>query len=401
MSLESQIDAQLNQVSAYRDKGRVRSDCVNLIQNLRSLHPKLGNHISSDGHNLRLFMLNGTIPIHFSGATYNIPVEFVLPLNYPISPPQVFVRPTENMTIKPQHRHVGSDGMIYLPYLNQWNARTSNPLCELAAIMASIFSADPPLFSRPASQQVAQAYTATHNSSTYPTAATYATLANASSGSGTAATSTAVTTSQRPEVIERQSSWNDDNPDFAQVRIDSLKDAIKEKLHRRIREHYNFKRQGVAEKMTQQRQLEQNKQNLSISEEEADALHVAIQKKKLEMEAQLRSLDEWAAEMDKKKTESASEGNGSELTLLQKAEQLLVPKSALSTQLFELAAEHDAIEDVMYHLGRALASADNPSMDLPAFIFATRKLSRKQFLLKAHIKKVRDVEAQTRNSKTS
>ena len=103
--------------------------------------------MSNDGRENRVLILTGTAPIDFKGARYNIPVEmYVLP-THPVVPPQAFVRPTQSMMVKPNHRHVGSDGMIYLPYLNSWGQGSN--LVDLLKIMSEVFSADPPLFARP------------------------------------------------------------------------------------------------------------------------------------------------------------------------------------------------------------------------------------------------------------
>lgn len=52
------------------------------------------------------------------------------------------------------HRHWDATGRVYLPYLAEWNPSTSN-LVDLIGIMASLFSANPPLRAgpRPAQQQ--------------------------------------------------------------------------------------------------------------------------------------------------------------------------------------------------------------------------------------------------------
>jgi len=51
--------------------------------------------------------------------------------------------------------HVDHYGVVYLPYLNQWSAASSN-LLEMVTIMSSVFSQDPPVFKVPAAAQVQQ-----------------------------------------------------------------------------------------------------------------------------------------------------------------------------------------------------------------------------------------------------
>lgn len=44
---------------------------------------------------------------------------------YPGKPPRAFVTPTSEMRIKDKHQHCDRTGMVYLPYLNQWNSYNS------------------------------------------------------------------------------------------------------------------------------------------------------------------------------------------------------------------------------------------------------------------------------------
>ena len=64
------------------------------------------------------------------------------------------------MRIKDRHKHVDNNGMVYLPYLNQWNASNSQ-LAELVTVMSSIFSAEPPVFKVIDKQQSAQSVQST------------------------------------------------------------------------------------------------------------------------------------------------------------------------------------------------------------------------------------------------
>lgn len=52
------------------------------------------------------------------------------------------------MVVKHNHQHVDSNGCIYLPYLHEWNPTTSN-LVDLFHHVKRVFSAEPPLYSRP------------------------------------------------------------------------------------------------------------------------------------------------------------------------------------------------------------------------------------------------------------
>ena len=54
------------------------------------------------------------------GSQYNIPICIWLLDNHPLSSPMVYVKPTQDMLIKPS-RHVDQNGKVYLPYLHEWN----------------------------------------------------------------------------------------------------------------------------------------------------------------------------------------------------------------------------------------------------------------------------------------
>lgn len=52
------------------------------------------------------------------------------------------------MIIKRNHRHVDMNGFVYLPYLHEWNS--SQTLVPLIEVASSVFSIEPPLFTKPA-----------------------------------------------------------------------------------------------------------------------------------------------------------------------------------------------------------------------------------------------------------
>eukprot|EP00698_Gefionella_okellyi_P019143 TRINITY_DN5831_c0_g1_i1.p1 TRINITY_DN5831_c0_g1~~TRINITY_DN5831_c0_g1_i1.p1 ORF type:complete len:448 (-),score=91.60 TRINITY_DN5831_c0_g1_i1:1051-2394(-) len=149
-SYSQQITQWLDQVllssACYQrmDHAKIRGDILELLRQATSLVPKTGQLPDSP---YQLLYLDGTVPIYFQGRQYNTPVKIYLQAGYPHQPPKCFVSPSADsgMVIKTGHKHVATaDGQIYLPYLHEWNPRTSN-LGSLVATMSSIFSQDPPL----------------------------------------------------------------------------------------------------------------------------------------------------------------------------------------------------------------------------------------------------------------
>ena len=52
-----------------------------------------------------------------------------------------------DMVIHPSHMYVNKEGAVSIPYLDEWKSDTSN-LVELMALVASVFSHKPPLYTK-------------------------------------------------------------------------------------------------------------------------------------------------------------------------------------------------------------------------------------------------------------
>lgn len=96
-----------------------KEDLLNVLNNFHDLQPDLVNFVFPDGITRHCLSLSGTIPIHYKGGKYNIPVALYLLDNHPYSGPYCYVKPTQNMRIRTLPT-VDSTGLIYLPYLNEW-----------------------------------------------------------------------------------------------------------------------------------------------------------------------------------------------------------------------------------------------------------------------------------------
>lgn len=138
-------------VGVYRDPARILRDASSLQSSHvgSQLHPAAEQLIQNDGQSCGLvLMLHGTLPMTYKGVTYHIPLDVYLPPQYPARPPIIYVRPVASMTIKANHKHVGPDGMVYMPYLHDWSADNCD-LTELALFMSSIFGSEPPCYAKP------------------------------------------------------------------------------------------------------------------------------------------------------------------------------------------------------------------------------------------------------------
>jgi hypothetical protein len=301
--------------------------------------------------------------------------------------------------------------MIYLPYLNSWGQ--SSNLVDLLKIMSQVFSADPPLFARPAGAGVSDA-AAVHASrinhgsavsagasvrgtgtgsdyNAHTTAATATATALSSSGSG-AVEGSGNARGGAVNSISHQSSFEASDA-FATVARDSLIDTVTARLKRALCAHYSSLQADVDKELRNQRTLDANATACVVGEGVIASEEVRIAQSREELCATRTSLDQWAKEAEQKKLrEDALSRDGGGASVAEKAADLMLPRDVLAAQAVRLAAEHDAIDDVLYYLERALVSRDCASMDLGAFMKETRALSRRQFLTKAHLKKVRTAQ---------
>mmetsp|Transcript_22002 Transcript_22002/g.56303 ORF Transcript_22002/g.56303 Transcript_22002/m.56303 type:complete len:456 (+) Transcript_22002:91-1458(+) len=130
--------------NGYENKDRLRRDVADLLRSCGTLLPQSGSFSGSD-RKVTLFYLYGTLPISYKGASYNIPVTIYFDPPYPKGPPRCFVTPTGTMAVSKSHDNVDQGGMVYMPCLAQWNARSS--LTEMITTMSSIFCEKPPVYS--------------------------------------------------------------------------------------------------------------------------------------------------------------------------------------------------------------------------------------------------------------
>uniref|UniRef100_A0A3P9Q359 Zgc:123278 n=1 Tax=Poecilia reticulata TaxID=8081 RepID=A0A3P9Q359_POERE len=84
-----------------------------------NLVPEMAEYVYKDGTAKSLMSLTGTIPVVFSGKTYNIPICVWIQQNYPNSPPICYVKPTREMTVV-KGKYIASDGEVTIPYLKDW-----------------------------------------------------------------------------------------------------------------------------------------------------------------------------------------------------------------------------------------------------------------------------------------
>jgi len=412
----------------YRDPNRVDRDAASLLKSSVGAHltPIISEMVENNGTSSNVLVLQGTIAMHFRGNTYQQLVDMYLPAGYPNRPPVCFVRlASPNMYLKENHRHVGNDGKIYLPYLHEWNRQTHN-LVELVVAMSSVFSADPPVFTRAA------------------------TASSAQQSSSASATSTAARISPPPPPLpppppdpssgEPPPSWQTQSEEEAIMAVEIAKANEAAEVARRAEaEEQERLRQVQLEKERQQelarqrRDLEQRevarqrqvKQAVEtklrqyllgkvqecqqqVVADSRDAQRLEYSQAKITQQVELltgqkgelerhiatvdKKLDEiklWLEENKKlKTTEAAGE---TEPTEEMSIDDVVQASNPLQAQMIELSAENHALSDALYLVDQALYRGH---VDAETHLKQVRKLAKRQFLLRAHLHKIQQVMLQ-------
>ncbi|CAM9988688.1 unnamed protein product [Pylaiella littoralis] len=373
------LDRLIAQFPKYQqDPSRIRTDVMTLWRHRQSLIPKRGKLTLNTGQECDLLMLEGTFSIVYRGVEYFTPIEVFITENYPSAPPMCYIRPTSGMSLKVGHRHVDQGGLVYLPYLHEWSARTHN-LVELIANMSSVFGAEPPLFATPPGgrrpstqqhpprqqqqQQQQQLYGGSSQTphTTRPAAAGVAGMASPYVGGGVGGSPTQ---QHRPAPVPPP------RPNPEQVRKD-MEMAVTVKLQSELQAIYATLGSDMDKAFDTQCRLEDHRREVEASVEE-------LSRRKKELERLLKVSQERELELDTYLQEKKKEGEPS-------VDDLIEPKDALSEQMLRLVAENAALEDALYYLDLGVTDS---VITVEVFLKEIRRLARKQFVARATMKKV-------------
>ena len=349
-------------------------DLQTLLSSFRNLRAVSEIYTSNEGNSDTLVKVEGTIPITYRQATYNIPVEIWITQSYPLSRPLVYVKPTSSMIIVPNHENVAPDGTVFLPYLNQWTSNRSN-LRDLAEACCATFSRVPPVRSKPA--EPARGFRGPSNGHTHGPAF--------SPQQPPPPYSTGQPPPPYPVFPPSGAARKSNPPSYggaqgnAQARVDDeeavkrrVKEAVRVKLERKLIEFYKQVRVSVDREFEIQRKLKKGEDELMNGQ-------------KL-LKSQAEELQEVIDSLAEKKVQVLSwlELNEGSNSASAKAEvnidEAVLPADKWSQQLFDNVSKTSAIEDCLYHLDRALS---NDAIDLKTFLKEVRKLAPQQFMAKA------------------
>lgn len=405
----------------YRDPQRVLRDAESLLSSPLGVHlrPTTEPLMLNDGSSTPpVLLLRGTLPMTYRGVTYNIPIDMYLPPPYPLRPPTVFIRPVASMAIKKNHQHVGLDGRVYLPYLHEWRP-TTHALRELAVWMSSLFGSEPPCYAKPVNASGSSNGSAsTSNGQNNPppysqattTTASYATSNSAYSSISTVASSTIGVNNaelERRKALEkeideanlaaetaRRAAAQEAQMEAEQRRLQkehegnlsSMRAMATSKVQFEIRTFFQTAKEELQLELKNQKQLEAGKGQLEHLIKEGEERKAQLQKGNEEIDESIEGLEKWLAAVKEQQNASADTDNNNGET---KADLIALPADTHSAQMLALSAENAAIDDCIYFLDRALVRG---SISTEVFLKEVRRLSKRQFMTKAHLIKI----AQTR-----
>ncbi|XP_052238879.1 tumor susceptibility gene 101 protein-like isoform X3 [Dreissena polymorpha] len=136
----------ISSLKKYKYRDDTKSDVLLAISTFPGLKPQYEDYVFTDGSNMMLLQLCGTIPTTYNGIVDNIPIRVCLMDTHPCNAPIVFVTPTATMQIN-SGRYVDQNGKVDLPYLRQWNYPNSE-LLGMLQILSIVFAEEPPLYAR-------------------------------------------------------------------------------------------------------------------------------------------------------------------------------------------------------------------------------------------------------------
>jgi len=339
----------------------------------------------------------------YQAVTYNIPIDMYLPPPYPLQSPTVFIRPMASMEIKDNHRHVGLDGRVYLPYLHDWRPGTHD-LRELAVLMSNLFGSDPPCYARSANGShdnpppCSQATTASSHTSSHARSASIST----SESTSTHATNNTNVQEKRRKSLEKENAEanlaaetvrsaiaEEDRMEAThkwkhEQELSSMKAMATSKVQFEIQTLFMGMKEELRLELKNQKQLEGGKEQIEKLLDEGEQWKGQLEKGNNEMDEALGGLEKSLTAV-KEQLSTATDNGGNEESGQTKADLIALPVDTHSAQMLALSAESAAIDDCIYFLDRALVQG---SISVEVFLKEVRKLSKRQFMAKGHLIKI-------------
>lgn len=372
--------SQMLSSARYNNQTHTKQDINNCLKLFKSLNAKLEKYTFPNGETKELICLDGTIPVLFRNASYNIPIGIFLSVNHPNEAPICYVRPTRDMTIKTS-RHVDGSGRVYLPYLSEWNKHT----CDIVGtiqIMQAIFAAMCPVY------QKTKDFDSTPSQVTMPPAlpsSYYPPPVGPTSGTPSSgpASITMPTPPQPVYPFAAPGSGPTQQPQpyyppTGTISAEHIRASLLSACQDRYRGNYRERMHQLQDEIEV---LKKTSNDLNRGQMQLDDMKKRMASEVIELteaKNKLRELDDQLQEFIDKYDKEGEDINPDEV---------YGPTKPVFKQLLEALAEEMAVVDAIYYTGEGLRK-DVISLDI--FLKSVRELSRRQFMLRALMHKCRE-----------
>jgi len=359
--------SQLLNTAKYKHLDHTKHDILNVVKYFKTLVPRLERYTFPNGVSKELICLDGTIPVTFREASYNIPVGIFISDNHPLEAPICYVRPTRDMTIKTS-RHVDGSGRVYLPYLSEWNRHTSDILSTIQ-VMQIVFGQLCPVY-----QKTKDYDPAPQSSVTMPPLPNsfYPVPPNSSGSTNPTPGPVSMPTPQNPvyPFANQPQPYSASNPPGTikeeHIRA-SLLSAVEDRLKYRMKEKVHQIQDEIEV-------LKKTSNDLNRGKIQLDEMKTRMANEVAELteaKTKLQELDDQLQEFIIKYDKEGEDINPDEV---------YGPTQPLFKQLLEAYAEENAVVDAIYYTGEGLRKG---VITLDVFLKSVRELSRRQFMLRA------------------
>lgn len=347
--------------------------------------------------------------MQYKGIMYHLPIDLYLPPSYPKIGPTVYVRPVASMCIKPNHKHVGLDGMVYLPYLAEWNASTTIPttiataassstrgsnLIELVIWMSRLFGEEPPCFAKPIT-------TTTTSSGSGGDSGL-----SSGGGSDTARRAAEAREQERRRLELERNARREEQLLLQEAKLSSLRSRATEEIQSNMKSIFAEVGEEIRKELQYQKKLEYGSEQIALVRKEYEMRRGKLEEGTRELDSAINTLECWLTAVEnvsklqeaQQQTEQQyassaasasappdhnastdSSMTSSTTTLTTRADLMALPTDTPSAQMLSLSAESASIDDTIYFLDQALV---RNTISLDIFMKEVRRLSKRQFMAK-------------------
>lgn len=291
--------------------------------------------------------------------------------------------------------------MVYMPYTHEWNPRTHS-LIEMVVAMSSVFSADPPVFTRatpapapaPQTSSMPPYVSSTHSSTSGkshlppPAYSSYISSSSAQSESDRymqeqieAIMAKEAEEANRAAEIARLAEKEDQErekqlqaqKEWELRKTEQTRGEVHKKIQKFLHQFAEETKSSLAADWRDQEQLKFTKERI-----DADLNDLVNKKDELErhaatLDAKTKEIEEWLEASRNAKEKEPS------------IDDVCEPVNKLHAQMLDLSAENAALTDVMYFLDRGMYAGQ---IDCTTHLKKIRELAKRQFLVRAHLIKI-------------